>query len=50
MRKIEVLAIQRVSASARAMVEAVDPAVALTDAGGWFNGEQNRPHYLGGAE
>lgn len=39
MRKIEVLAIQSISARERAMIEAVDPAVVLTDAGGWFDGE-----------
>ena len=39
MRKIEVLAIQRINAQERAMIEAVDPNVALTDAGGWFDGE-----------
>ena len=38
-RKIAVLAIQPVSAQERAMIEAVDPAVVLTDAGGWFDGE-----------
>lgn len=39
MGKIEILAIQRISAAERAMIEAVDPSVALTDAGGWFDGE-----------
>ncbi|MBW4092320.1 MAG: D-2-hydroxyacid dehydrogenase [Proteobacteria bacterium] len=39
MRTIEVLAIQRISAADRAQIEAVDPAVRLTDAGGWFDGE-----------
>jgi phosphoglycerate dehydrogenase-like enzyme len=39
MRTIEVLCIQRVSAADRARIEAVDPAVRLTDAGGWFDGE-----------
>ena len=39
MRKINVLAIQRISDRERAMIEAVDPFVALTDAGGWFDGE-----------
>ncbi len=39
MRTVEVLAIQRISAADRARVEAVDPAVRLTDAGGWFDGE-----------
>lgn len=39
MRKIEVLTIQRISADECAMIEAVDPSIALTDAGGWFDGE-----------
>ena len=39
MRRVEVLAIQRISAADRARIEAVDPAVRLTDAGGWFDGE-----------
>lgn len=39
MPQIDVLAIQRVSAADRARIEAVDPAVRLTDAGGWFDGE-----------
>ena len=39
MRRIEVLSIQRISAAERAQIEAVDPAVRLTDAGGWFDGE-----------
>ena len=39
MRQLDVLAIQRVSAADRARIEAVDPAVRLTDAGGWFDGE-----------
>jgi phosphoglycerate dehydrogenase-like enzyme len=36
---INVLAIQRISAEDRARIEAVDPSVALTDAGGWYDGE-----------
>jgi glyoxylate/hydroxypyruvate reductase A len=39
MRKINILNIQRSSAAERARIEAVDPAVQLTDAGGWFDGE-----------
>jgi phosphoglycerate dehydrogenase-like enzyme len=39
MRNINVLSIQRVSAEDRAKIEAVDPAIALTDAGGWYDGE-----------
>jgi phosphoglycerate dehydrogenase-like enzyme len=36
---LDVLNIQRVSAVDRARIAAVDPAVRLTDAGGWFDGE-----------
>jgi phosphoglycerate dehydrogenase-like enzyme len=39
MRRINVLCIERISAEDRAKIEAVDPAIALTDAGGWFDGE-----------
>jgi phosphoglycerate dehydrogenase-like enzyme len=39
MRTINVLALTRISAEERARIEAVDPAVRLTDAGGWFDGE-----------
>ncbi len=39
MRTINVLAIQRISAAEQAQITAVDPAVRLTDAGGWFDGE-----------
>ena len=38
-RRIDVLLIQRLGAEDRAKIEAVDPAVRLTDAGGWFDGE-----------
>jgi phosphoglycerate dehydrogenase-like enzyme len=38
-REINILSIQRVGAADRARIEAVDPAVRLTDAGGWFDGE-----------
>jgi phosphoglycerate dehydrogenase-like enzyme len=39
MRSIDVLTISRISAAERARIEAVDPAIRLTDAGGWFDGE-----------
>jgi glyoxylate/hydroxypyruvate reductase len=39
MRQINVLSIQRIGAEDRAQIEAVDPAIRLTDAGGWFDGE-----------
>jgi phosphoglycerate dehydrogenase-like enzyme len=39
MRTFNVLSITRLSAADRAMIEAVDPAIRLTDAGGWFDGE-----------
>src|SRR5436853_3473660 len=39
MHEIQVLNIQRLGAADRAKIEAVDPAVRLTDAGGWFDGE-----------
>jgi phosphoglycerate dehydrogenase-like enzyme len=39
MQKINVLAIQRTSAEDRARIEAVDRRIALTDAGGWYDGE-----------
>jgi phosphoglycerate dehydrogenase-like enzyme len=39
MRTIQVLNIQRLGAADRAKIEAVDPAIRLTDAGGWFDGE-----------
>ena len=39
MRRIKVLSIQRISAEDRAKIEAVDPAIQLTDAGGWYDGE-----------
>lgn len=38
-RRVEVLSIQRISAADIATIEAVDPAVQLIDAGGWFDGE-----------
>ena len=39
MQRIEVLAIQRLGAAERAKIEAVDPSIRVTDAGGWFDGE-----------
>ncbi len=39
MDRIEVLSIQRASAADLARIAAVDPAVRVTDAGGWFDGE-----------
>src|ERR1019366_3129040 len=39
MRTLNVLSLTRISAEDRAKIEAVDPAVRLTDAGGWFDGE-----------
>ena len=39
MRSINVLNIQRSTPAERAKIEAVDPAIQLTDAGGWFDGE-----------
>lgn len=39
MREINILGIQRVNPADRARIEAVDPGIRLTDAGGWFDGE-----------
>jgi hypothetical protein len=39
MQRVNVLAIQRISADDRAKIEAVDRRIALTDAGGWYDGE-----------
>ncbi len=39
MQGVNVLSIQRSSAAERARIEAIDPRVRLTDAGGWFDGE-----------
>jgi glyoxylate/hydroxypyruvate reductase len=39
MHEINILSLQRVGAGDRARIEAVDPAIRLTDAGGWFDGE-----------
>ena len=39
MDTLNVLSIIRMTDGERAMIEAVDPSVRLTDAGGWFDGE-----------
>jgi phosphoglycerate dehydrogenase-like enzyme len=39
MRTIDILTLTRISAAERANIEAVDPAIRITDAGGWFDGE-----------
>ena len=39
MRTINILAMQRTSAADRARIEATDPGIKFTDAGGWFDGE-----------
>lgn len=39
MRSVEILAIQRIAAADRERIAAIDPAIRLTDAGGWFDGE-----------
>jgi phosphoglycerate dehydrogenase-like enzyme len=39
MQRINVLSISRIRAEDRSKIEAVDPAIQLTDAGGWFDGE-----------
>ncbi len=39
MQRINVLSIEYMSAEDRAKIEAVDPAIQLTDAGGWYDGE-----------
>ncbi len=39
MRRINILAIQRISAADRAKVERSDPGIELIDVGGWFEGE-----------
>ncbi len=39
MPPVNVLTIQRINARDRAKIEAVGPAIRLTDAGGWFDGE-----------
>ena len=39
MRQLNVLSIQRLNAADRARIEAVDPAIRLVDAGGWYDGE-----------
>ncbi len=39
MQNLDLLLIQRTNAADRARIEAVDPAISVTDAGGWFDGE-----------
>jgi glyoxylate/hydroxypyruvate reductase len=39
MRTFNVLSLTRINAGDRAKIEAIDPAIQLTDAGGWFDGE-----------
>ena len=39
MQTINILSIERISAEDRAKIEAVDPRIQLTDAGGWYDGE-----------
>jgi phosphoglycerate dehydrogenase-like enzyme len=39
MQRLNVLAIQRISAADRSKIEAVDRAIHLIDAGGWYDGE-----------
>lgn len=39
MRTVNILTIQRISTAERARIAAVDPAIRLTDAGGWYDGE-----------
>jgi hypothetical protein len=42
MQRTNVLSIQRISAQDRAKIEAVDPAIQLTDAEGWYDGRNSR--------
>src|SRR5215470_15946433 len=39
MRTVNILSVQRITPADRAKIAAVDPAIRLTDAGGWFDGE-----------
>ena len=39
MQRVNVLSIARINAEDRTKIEAVDPAIELTDAGGWYDGE-----------
>src|SRR4029453_14828591 len=39
MKSINVLVIQRLGAADHARIKAIDPAINLVDAGGWFDGE-----------
>ncbi|MBV8890150.1 MAG: D-2-hydroxyacid dehydrogenase [Alphaproteobacteria bacterium] len=49
MSAVNVLTIQRIAAADRARIAAIDPAIQLTDAGGWFDGEirDTWPAYTG---
>ena len=49
MRDVNVLSIQRIGAADRERIAAIDPAIRLTDAGGWFDGEirETWPSYTG---
>jgi glyoxylate/hydroxypyruvate reductase A len=50
MRKINLLNTQRIAAAELAKIKAVDPAIELTDAAGWFDGEYREtwPAYTAG--
>src|SRR6516164_7649276 len=50
MRKINLLNTQRIAAADLARIKAVDPAIELTDAAGWFDGEYREtwPAYTAG--
>ena len=39
MPEVKILSITRIGAADRERIEAVDPAIRFTDAGGWFDGE-----------
>ena len=39
MPTLNILSLQRITPADRARIQAVDPSIALTDAGGWFDGE-----------
>src|SRR5665213_906352 len=49
MRPINVLSIQRIGGADRERIAAIDPAIRLVDAGGWFDGEirETWPAYTG---
>ena len=50
MRKINLLNTQRIAAAELTKIKAVDPAIELTDAAGWFDGEYREtwPAYTAG--